>query len=260
MIVKLKVFIYNLLFIRLRMWFLVHFNPLIKSQQKYPPSIPIIIINFNQLFYLKKLVNFLVTRKFENIVIIDNNSTYLPLLDYYKTVPKNVTVEYMHKNFGHMVFFESAELQKKYGQGFYVVTDADIVPNDNLPEDFMNGMLDLLLKEFNEVTKVGFALDIENIPDYYVLKDKVIHWETQFWTRKYGGRENSYLANIDTTFALYKPKYPTEFKNNYFVSAIRLANDFTSQHGGWLIDHQNLTEEQEYYKANASESSSWNFR
>lgn len=252
MFLKFKIFVYNLLFIRLKWWYRMYFDPLIKSQIRKPHSIPIIIINFNQLFYLKKLVDFLLKRKFENIIIVDNLSTYPPLLEYYKTL-KGVTIEYMDDNYGHEVFFENKELQKKYGQGFYVLTDADIVPNENLPTDFMKTMLNIITKKNNTITKVGFALDVENIPDTNIVKDKVLNWEKQFWKIKVS--DFVYDASIDTTFALYK--YGYKYDKRSFYNALRLAGCFTAQHGGWIIDHRNLTAEQRYYINTVNASHSW---
>ena len=257
MLLKLKIFIYNLFFIRFKFGWLLHFNKLILHQKRNPYSIPIIIINFNQLFYLKKLVDFLLKRKFENIVIIDNLSTYPPLLDYYRSL-KGVKVEYMDKNYGHMVFFENKELQEKYGKGFYVVTDADIVPNDNLPQNFLNLMLELLIKNIALVNKVGFALNIDDIPQSYYFKKEVLQWEEQFWKEKYKHSIESYHAKIDTTFAIYKPTYPTSFANNNFFSAIRMSGHFTAAHGGWYISENNLTDEQQFYRQTATNVSSWN--
>lgn len=256
MFLKLKTYIYNLLFIKLKMCYLLHFDKVIKSQIKNANTIPVIVINFNQLFYLKKLVNFLLKRKFENIIIIDNLSTYPPLLQYYQTL-KGVTVEYMDKNYGHMVFFENDDLQKKYGKGFYVVTDADIVPNENLPLDFMNSLLKILIKEFTTITKVGFALKTDDIPPTYTFRDQVINWERKFWISKYNHSLESYYAKLDTTFALYKPYYPQWLNAVEFLSGIRIAGDFTASHGGWYSDPLNLTDEQKFYQQTSTSASSW---
>lgn len=236
--------------------YLVKSNKLIKSQRTNPLSIPIIIINFNQLFYLKQLVDFLLKRGFENIVIIDNLSTYPPLLEYYKTIKPKVKVEYMSKNFGHKVFFESEMLQKKYGKGYYVLTDSDIVPNINLPNDFMTILLQYLDMYFRVVNKVGFALKIDDIPNEFPLKDKVIKWEQQFWN--FNLSENIYKADIDTTLALYKPSFPTFFNNIDFYRGVRIAGNFEAKHGGWYKDVNNLTDEEKYYILTASSVSSWN--
>ena len=88
---KIQRFLRNFfIFIRWRIKFAVNgilnpiFNATVKAQNKDYKSIPIIIISFNQLEYLKKLITFLKERHFKNIVIIDNMSIYKPLLDYYK--------------------------------------------------------------------------------------------------------------------------------------------------------------------------------
>lgn len=240
-------FIYYLLLIKT--------NKLLINQRNNPLSIPIIIINFNQLFYLKQLINFLINRGFENIVIIDNKSTYPPLLEYYKTMKSKVKIEYMIDNYGHKVFFENKDLHKRYGRGYYVLTDADIVPNNNLPIDFMYKLLEYLDKYFKRVTKVGFALEINDLPSSYLLKEKVIKWEKRFWNNPI--EENLYLNWIDTTFALYKPNYPIFFKNINYLDGIRVGGNFISKHGGWYIDNQNLSKEQKYYFDTVNSSSSW---
>ena len=255
MFLKLKIYIYNLLFIRLQLWLLLHFNPLIKAQIKNTAKIPIIIINFNQLFYLKKLVNFLADRNFENIIIIDNKSTYPPLLEYYKKLPANVIVEFMPENYGHMVFFKREELQKKYGQGFYVLTDADIVPNNNLPEDFLKQMMLHLKKNWELITKVGFALKITDIPESNKVKDKIVNWEERFWKREIVNQV--FEANIDTTFALYKPGYRPSGPHLSFLRAHRFGGEFLAIHGGWYINQENLNAEQKYYLEHSNSSASW---
>lgn len=235
------------------------FDTTVKKQRSYPNSIPVIIINYNQLDNLVKLVDFLLARKIENIVIVDNKSDFPPLLDYYKKIGTRVNVELMPENYGHMVFFENDYLQLKYGRGYYFLTDADILPNPNLPSDFIKKMVKKMDKYNRKITKVGFALDIETIPDYYPLKNKVINWENKFWENEL--EKDVFSAPVDTTFALYKPSFPSKFKVKpmNFYDAIRLAGCFTCKHMGWYLDPKNLTEEQEHYMKTSSSSASWKF-
>lgn len=235
--------------------FKCRFSSSLRKQISNPKAIPIIIINFNQLHFLEKLVNFFLERGHQNIVIIDNNSTYVPLLEYYDKIKERVIVERMDQNYGHMVFFENKELQIKYGTGFYFLTDADIVPNKNLPDNYFHLMLDVLQKHFVNVSKVGFALDLDSIPDYYPKKQNVIQWETPFWENE--AEKNIFHSLIDTTFALYKPGYPKKNNQNGFLFAVRMAGDFTAKHGGWYVDYNNLTDEQLFYQKTANSSSSW---
>lgn len=237
----------------------LEYSKLLKNQVANPLSIPVIIINFNQLFYLKKQIDFYLNRGFKNIIIVDNKSSYPPLLEYYNELKSNsnITIELMSDNFGHMVFYNNKTLQKKYGKGFYFLTDADVVPNANLPLDFFETMLKFLKNNFINVTKVGFALDIDSIPDYYPKKQNVINWEKAFWKNRTKEKEESYFALIDTTFALYKPGYPKKYNQNEFLYAIRIAEYFTAKHGGWYIDYNNMTDEQLFYQNTANSSSSW---
>ncbi|MBW3520795.1 glycosyltransferase family 2 protein [Chryseobacterium sp. NKUCC03_KSP] len=231
-------------------------DPLLKKQRKDPLSIPVIIINFNQLYYLEKLITFLLERKFENIIIIDNQSSYPPLLEYYKRIEDQTTIHYLDENLGHKVFYQKPELFDQYAKGYYFLTDADIVPNENLPENFPSKMLTILDTYFRATTKVGMALRIDDIPDSFPLKNEVLSWEQQFWQSEL--EPQVYKASIDTTFALYKPGYFYEEQKD-FIKGIRIAGSYTSMHGGWYKDMNNLTEEEEFYQRTANSSSSWNF-
>lgn len=53
-------------------------------------DIPIIINNFNRVTTLSKLITTLEVRGYKNIYIIDNASTYKPLLKYYEDTPYKV--------------------------------------------------------------------------------------------------------------------------------------------------------------------------
>lgn len=236
---------------------LVKFDKLVKKQRINPETIPVIIINFNQLEHLQTLINFLNSRNIKNIVVIDNNSDYKPLLEYYETIKSEVSIERMESNFGHMVFFNNLDLLKKYGQGYYILTDADILPNPNLPTDFLYQMLRTLDKYAFKRSKVGFALDIDSIPDFYPHKNKVIDWESKFWKTEL--ERDIYTAHIDTTFALYKPNFPKPFKFDIyqFYRSIRMGGKFTALHMGWYINPKNLTEEQRHYFSTSSNSNSW---
>ncbi|MFK7049732.1 hypothetical protein FLACOL_02767 [Flavobacterium columnare] len=231
-------------------------NELANFQMENPNSIPIIIINFNQLFYLKKLLSFLEERKIKNIIIIDNASTYKPLLDYYESIKNDIKIHLLDENLGHLVLWKERMLYEKYCKGFYIVTDADIMPNDVLGTNFINNLISALLK-YNDKSKVGLALDINDIPDYYPLKNKVINWEKKFWEVEL--EPNVYDADIDTTFALYWPEFDrlSQYLYSSFFDGIRLAGSYTSKHGGWYLNPSNLTEEQKYYFRTANSSNSW---
>ncbi|RTY87755.1 glycosyltransferase [Flavobacterium sp. RSP15] len=215
-------------------------------------KIPIIITSFNQLEYLKKLIDFLLSRGFSNLVIIDNNSTYEPLLRYFDKIEKKVTIHRLKKNYGHLVFWKKYDLFIKYGNGYYVVTDPDIVPLADCPADFLIKFQSALIENKKRM-KVGFGLKIDDIPLSNPNREKVINWESKFWKKKIS--EGVFDADIDTTFALYKPFYHR--KNKKFKTALRTDYPYVALHGGWYIDMDNLSEEQLFYFKTANDSSSW---
>ncbi len=228
------------------------FNLTVGKQNINYKSIPIIIISFNQILYLKKLIDFLMKHKFMNIIIIDNNSTYKPLLDYFEAIESKVTLYRLKENFGHLVFWKNKEIYNKYSKGYYVVTDPDIVPIEECPKDFLLHFKNILEHNHN-LTKVGFSLKLDDIPDTNPKKKKILEWESRFWNIQ--NKEGIYPTAIDTTFALYKPNYM--YKEQNFYAAIRTKVPYQARHGGWYIDSENLTNEQKYYFANCNESSSW---
>lgn len=234
-------------------WIIRLINKKVKAQLADPLSIPIIIISYNRLNDLQKLISFLLERKHKNIVIVDNQSTYPPLLDYYKKISDRVTVKRMNRNYGHLVFWKNTDLYNQYRKGYYIVTDSDIIPNSKLPDNYIE-QLRILLDSHKEVSKVGFALQIDDLPDSFKQKQAVINWEKQFWNNEIA--KSLYQAPLDTTFAIYPP-YFNNLNFDTFYKAIRVNADFTARHGGWYIDNDNLTEEDIYYYKTANDSSSW---
>ncbi len=229
-----------------------YLNPIILKQLKNFKNIPIIIISFNQLFYLKQLIDFLLKRDYKNIIIIDNNSTFKPLLEYLESIEHEITIYRLKKNEGHLAFWKQKKLVKQYTKGYYVVTDPDIVPIKDCPDNFLDTFRKLLDMAYDR-TKVGFSLMLEDIPETNPNKNKVLTWEQQFWKTKL--KEGVYKAEIDTTFALYRPRY--NYKLKRFTKAWRTDYPIQARHGGWYIDVNNLSEEQIYYMQTANSSASW---
>lgn len=241
--------------IRSRVFFITYvyakFSKTVKKQLLDFKTIPIIIVNYNQLETLKLLIDYLLDNNYKNLHIIDNNSNYPPLLSYYKIISNDVNVIFHDNNDGHMVFWEKNVFFKKFSNGYYVVTDPDVLPIADCPNDFLKVFLDLLIKSKTRY-KVGFSLKIDDIPDYNPVKKKVLNWESRFWKTKTS--EGHFLANIDTTFALYRPKLKTK---KFFYMGLRTKSPYTAKHFGWYIDPDNLTSEQEFYNRSANSSSSW---
>ncbi|PXV64124.1 glycosyltransferase involved in cell wall biosynthesis [Dysgonomonas alginatilytica] len=228
------------------------FNKNVRRQKSDTGKVPIIIINYNRLSDLKEMVDFFLKRNHKNIVIVDNDSQYPPLLEYYDQIKNTVVVKRMDRNYGHLVFWDNKELYREYASGYYIVTDSDIIPNKNLPENYLEQLIKVLDK-YTKVTKVGFALEIDDIPDSFSAKEEVIAWEKKYWEIPI--TDNVYVADTDTTFAIYPPYY--EHNKKTFLKGLRIGGDFTAQHRGWYIDSQNLSEEDKFYFKTSNNSNSW---
>ena len=234
------------------MWYHHNFNKTVKRQLKNHKTIPIIIISFNQLKFLKLQVEFLLKHGYSNIIIVDNCSNYKPLLDYFGKINKDVTIYRLNKNLGHLTFWKDETIFKKYSTGYYVVSDADIVPVNDCPEDFIKELRLLLDKAYGR-TKVGFSLMLDDIPDTNPNKEHILHWESKYYKTKI--HPLAFKAEIDTTFAIYRPKY--RYKLKHFTKAWRTDYPMQARHGGWYIDPINLSEEQKQYLNTANDSASW---
>jgi hypothetical protein len=214
-------------------------------------EIPIIINNFNRLDTLQKLIGSLEIRGYKNIFIIDNLSTYPPLLDYYKSC--TYTVFYLNKNIGMNALWVSG-IYKKFRNNFFVYTDSDVVPIDECPDDFLLFFLQTLQK-YKLARKVGFSLKIDDIPDCYALKERVIRWEEHFFTDFKKG-DMIYRAPIDTTFALYRPRGKRKHANNN-IEMYRTAYPYMARHLPWYIDSNNPDDENRYYIEHSNLTTYW---
>ncbi|MCQ2741612.1 MAG: hypothetical protein MJ210_05840, partial [Alphaproteobacteria bacterium] len=216
-------------------------------------DIPIFIISFNRLSYLQRQVDFLEKAGYQNIHIIDNASFYPPLLDY--LAKSKHTVHRLTKNYGHLVLFVAPEFKDIIENQYFVLTDNDVIPNEDCPNDFVEFFYKTLSKHKN-VNKVGFSLRIDDLPDCYALKNAVIKWESPFYQKPI---KNSspvlYNAPIDTTFALYRPK--KDWKKNK-EDGIRTGVPYQARHLPFYKDLDNLTDEDIFYNNSDKQCGNWN--
>ena len=239
-----------------RVWSVLGFSFKTKRNKNISISvrdIPVYIISFNRLSYLESLVNWLEKAGCRNIHIVDNASTYPPLLDYLSKTPH--TVHRMEKNYGHTVLFNAPEFKDVVDNQYFVLSDPDILPVEECPADFMQ-FLSGILERYPNVTKAGFGLKLDDLPDHYALKETVIKWESAFYEKAIKGTEPAlYKAPIDTTFALYRPR--KEWKKD-FGEAIRTGFPYQARHLPWYKDLNALTEEDRFYNALDTGSGNWN--
>jgi hypothetical protein len=209
-------------------------------------QIPIFIIARDRLECLRKLITALEVRDYKHIHIIDNASTYEPLLEYYTTLP--YTIHRNTKNYGHEVIM-TTNIVDPYMHDFYAYTDCDVIPVEECPDDFLTFFKNLLNRH-TSVNKAGFGLKIDDLPEHYRHKNSVIEWEKQYWVNE--AEQGVYHAPIDTTFALVRPG-----KKIVWAHALRTNFPYIARHDAWYTDSANMPEDEKYYRAHANSSASW---
>jgi hypothetical protein len=214
-----------------------------------PYNIPIIINNFNRLTYLKLLIESLTTRGYNSIYIIDNASTYPPLLSYYKVCPYKVFR--LSENIGYLSLWKT-KIYKQFQKKYFVYTDSDLLIHRDCPNNFIEHFYAIMQRHKN-AQKVGFGLAIDDLPDSYNSKREVIAWEQQFWQNEV--EKGVFFAAIDTTFALYRPfvKGPA----NFLVETFRTGYPYVMHHLPWYVNSTSLSEEDVYYIKNIETPTHW---
>ncbi len=213
-------------------------------------KIPIIINNYNRVTMLKELINDLENRGYHNIYIIDNNSSYQPLIDFYES--SNYKVFRLKRNIGFKALWKS-NLWYKFLFSYYCYTDSDLSLLKDCPEDFLENFYNQLKKD-NKVHKVGFSLKIDDLPECYLKKQDVIEWESEYYAHE--NEPNVYIAPIDTTFALYRP-FSRRGKRDGTDKMLRIGFPYQCHHKPWYVDSNNLTEEESYYINSVSKPTQW---
>jgi hypothetical protein len=202
---------------------------------------PILITSRDRLTPLVALIAWLERAGHERIVMVDNDSSFGPLLDYYERTPHQVIK--LGSNLGHLSVWDGDVLNTIGHDREFVVTDSDVIPDENCPLDAVAHFADLLFRH-SDIDKAGFGLRIDDIPVTYKFHDDVIEWESQFWEQEI--EPGVYRANIDTTFALYRPSTPRGT-----FRAVRSGPPYVARHMGWYSDSLHPTEEESYYRAHA---------
>lgn len=161
-------------------------------------NIPLIIPNYNQLTYLKNLVLWWKWYYPDNeIYILDNASTYQPLLDFYDTVDFTV-VRYSENDCpGNLrKFLDEVDFE------WYAICDPDIMPHPSVPPNFLEIFKNAIEAGYHHA---GFDLITDDLPDWLHKKESIIYDENlcRLEAVKFNGY-NGFRGAIDTTFCLYR--------------------------------------------------------
>jgi hypothetical protein len=205
-------------------------------------EIPIYIIVFNNLTYLKNMIRQL-ERFTDNIIVINNCSTYQPLLDYLKYECPYIIIN-NEKNL--LTDTDLIDHLNPLFPDYFVITDPDL----ELPSSF-NAETLIILKKLTveyQVYKAGLSLCIDSDQDFRDIKCRdhsIREWEGRYWTNRLDNSDDLvvYRADVATTFALYNKK---QFHGDYY-QAVRLAGPYQCKHLPWYKTCRVPDQELDYY-------------
>lgn len=210
-------------------------------------KIPVIINNRNFLTWPKAMVERI--KEYDGvgeIIIVDNDSTYPPLLEWYATNP--CRIERLNDNLGMGAPWVS-EVVKQLNGAPYVLTDPDMGLEDT-PDDTLLYLFDKL--NTLQLDKVGLGLDwqiVEKKSPYY---ERLNVYEKSRWSNSPVIDGVYTEVQIDTTFALYNV-------DHYFIGGGSTTFPYVARHYPWefSIEEARNNEEFMYYMDNATSASSY---
>lgn len=197
-----------------------------------PAAIPCWLTNRDALA-VKPMVEHLITcDDVGPITIVDCDSTYAPLLDWYEhECPVNVI---RADNLGNQAGWHFLDQSTSY-----IVSDADL-DLSRVPRDFAR-KLQFALDRFPARIKAGLSLAIDDLPEDSPIRDRVVAHESQFWTTPLD--DLHYDAAVDTTLAMYRAG--TGWGG--YSPAIRLAPPYTARHVPWYLTPASTGEDWQHY-------------
>jgi len=225
-----------------------HIFPVCGTLSKINPAdMAVFIISCNRLGYLEKLVSWLEEAGQKRIIIVDNASDWPPLLEYLEASPHRV--ERLDANLGQYAVWNCGRFNEILRREFYAVTDCDILPDEKCPPNAVAHFFSLLAKT-PAVTKIGFSLRIDDLPDSFIGKNSVLKWESLFWRHRLW-HAPLFEAPIDTTFAVYRPGiFPDQAAWWY---AARTSPPYMARHLPWYEDSSAPDEESINYARSVKE-------
>jgi hypothetical protein len=189
-------------------------------------EVPVILTCHNLLSDLTKLVGWLEAAGHERIILLDNASTYPPLLDYFAATPHEVVR--LSENLGHEAPWLSALVDQLGATRPFVVSDPDVLPEASCPPDAAEYFQSLLLRH-PQFDKAGFGLRIDDLPPQYPHRQEVRRWEEPYWQKEVA--DGVFAAHIDTTFAVHRPGIPYKV-----TESLRTGAPYTARHLPWYRD------------------------
>jgi len=146
-----------------------------------PNPIPVFVIVYNLFSTTRRLTEDLL-RMGGRVFLVDNSSSYPPLLDWYETIHKNpdVHIVKLGENLGpHVIYNRLSFFKEKYHEitghqlpDEFIITDCDLdisaVPDDGLK--ILYQLREEDRKSERPHLKIGFGLRLDDLPNDPLLR------------------------------------------------------------------------------------------
>jgi hypothetical protein len=201
-------------------------------------EIPVYLVVRDRVNDLRGMVSWLEAAGQESITLLDNASTYPPLLDYLTS--QGSRVHYLGANLGHSCLFVAGLAPETP----FIYSDPDLVFLG--PHDGVEYLWDVA-QRYPDRNKVGFGLTLDGVREDMPS----LNWEQELWNPARIIESGVFSAPIDTTFAIWQT-------GNGGWDGIRTGAPYVMSHTSWNTTPDNMTEEDRYYLSHVEgPSSSW---
>jgi predicted O-methyltransferase YrrM len=204
-----------------------------------PERVPIFINNFNRLTSTRALAEWAAGLPGARVVILDNGSDWVPLLEWYERCP--FEVRHLGRNYGHRAPWTCGAVQG-VAAAHYVVTDPDL-DMGTCPTDVLDVLVQGMAR-YPWAKKAGVGLELEDIPAGYPSHQFVRAAERPYWRHRLD--ERFFRAAVDTTFAVYRAGAEPPC-----APALRSDRPYVARHLPWYVTPETLTDEERHYLRSA---------
>lgn len=210
--------------------------------------IPVFINSRDRLTPLAQLVTWLEVAGADEIYLLDNDSAYEPLLEYYERSPHAVIR--LGRNVGKNALWDEPDVFELTRGRPFAYSDSDVVPDAACPLDAIDmflGILDRYRDGPAAIHKAGFGIRYDDIPDHYAHKAHAVALERSHYA--WPLEPNVFYASIDTQFAVYRPGAHVRPHR-----AARTGPPYVARHHSYYLDLSQLGEEDAFYARRGEEA------
>ena len=218
----------------------------------------VFITNWNQLSTgFQELVDWFLDVDM-NPTILDNASTYPPLLEYYDQMADKIDVQRLLVNRGCWVFWQGGYNTEYNTSEHFITSDADCPPDADCPKDLVEKMI-AVLEAYPTCLKVSPRLRTDNLPDCYDRKADAICNQAAWFIQgepvpQIEGLPKLFHSHTDTTLTMWRAGNrqdgppPRNSTSDWDDEQYRMEYPYALKHAPWYLDSKHPSKEILFYR------------